>query len=268
MSGYLVGKRAFITGSFQGIGLGIATALASEGADIVLHGLADPSVIASAESAVKSAGAGKVESYVSDLRDVVATEKLIGQILAGGAVDILVNNAGIQYIANLGEMPREKWNDILAINLSSYFDTMRLLLPSMQERGFGRVINISSVHGLVASVSKAPYVAAKHGVIGLTKAAALEFAAVGSADTGGVTVNAICPGWVGTELIEKQIQTRLEKFDGDRVAGIADFLAEKEPSKRMSSPAEVGALALWLCHKSAHNLTGAAIPIDGGWTAQ
>ncbi len=268
MNGFLVGKRAFITGSFQGIGLGIATALASEGVDLVLHGLADPDTIAKAETAVKSAGAGKVESFVSDLRDVAATEVLSDKILAGGPVDILVNNAGIQYISNLGEMPREKWNDILAINLSSYFDTMRLLMPAMREREFGRVINISSVHGLVASVSKAPYVAAKHGVIGLTKAAALEFAAVGSAETGGVTVNAICPGWVATELIEHQIKTRVEKFNGDRVAGIADFLTEKEPSKRMSSASEIGALALWLCHKTAHNVTGASIPIDGGWTAQ
>ncbi len=268
MSGFLTGKRAFITGSFQGIGLGIATALASEGADIVLHGLADQTVITKAENAVRAAGAGKIESHVTDLRDVAATEKLIGQILSTEVVDILVNNAGIQYLGNIGEMPREKWNDIIAINLSSYFDTMRLLMPAMQARGFGRVINISSVHGLVASVSKAPYVAAKHGVIGLTKAAALEFASAGSAQTGGVTVNAICPGWVATELIEFQIKPRIDKFNGDRVAGIADFLTEKEPSKRMSDPSEIGALALWLCQKSAHNLTGASIPIDGGWTAQ
>lgn len=268
MSGFLVGQRAFITGSFQGIGLGIATALASEGAEIVLHGLADAETITNAEKVVKQAGAIMVESYVSDLRDVPATEKFIAEILAQGRVDVLVNNAGIQHTAAIAQMPREKWSDILAINLSSYFDTMRLLLPSMAERGFGRVINIASVHGLVASMAKAPYVAAKHGVVGLTKVAALEYAACGSAESGGVTVNAICPGWVGTDLIEPQIQARVDKFNGDRTAGIADLLSEKQPSRRMSSPADIGALALWLCHKSAHNVTGASIPVDGGWTAQ
>jgi 3-hydroxybutyrate dehydrogenase len=268
MTQFLKGRRAFVTGSFQGIGLGIATALATEGADIVLHGLADPAVVAKAEAAVKAAGAGRIESQVTDLRDSSATEQLIGAILASGPVDILVNNAGIQHTATIAEMPRGKWNDILAINLSSYFDTMRLLLPAMKEYGFGRVINIASVHGLVGSMAKAPYVAAKHGVVGLTKVAALEYASAGSAETGGVTVNAICPGWVGTDLIEPQIQARVEQFHGDRSAAIADLLSEKQPSRRMSSPADIGALALWLCHKSAHNVTGAAIPIDGGWTAQ
>ena len=268
MSGRLAGKRAFITGSFQGIGLGIASALASEGAEIVLLGLGDDVVVAKGEAAVRAAGALRVESYVSDLRDSEATENVIGTILAGGAVDILVNNAGIQHTAHIEQMPRSKWNDIIAINLSSYFDTMRLLLPGMKERGFGRVINIASVHGLVASMAKAPYVAAKHGVIGLTKVAALECADIGSHLNGGLTVNAICPGWVGTELIEPQIQARVDRNGGDRVAGIADLLSEKQPSKRMSSPAEIGALALWLCDSAAHNITGAAIPVDGGWTAQ
>jgi 3-hydroxybutyrate dehydrogenase len=268
MTSRLAGKRAFVTGSFQGIGLGIASALASEGAEIILLGLGDEAVVAKGESAVRAAGANRVESYVSDLRDSEATEKVIAKILTGGAVDILVNNAGIQHTATIEEMPRSKWNDIIAINLSSYFDTMRLLLPQMKERGYGRVINISSVHGLVGSVAKAPYVAAKHGVIGLTKVAALEYAEFGSLTTGGITVNAICPGWVGTELIEPQIQARVDKFGGDRVAGIADLLSEKQPSRRMSSPADIGALALWLCDIAAHNITGAAIPMDGGWTAQ
>ena len=229
----LKGKRAFITGSFQGIGLGIATALAREGADIILHGLADAETIKKAE-----------------------------------AVDILCNNAGIQHTAEIAHMPREKWNDIIAINLSSYFDTMRLLLPQMQARGYGRVINTSSVHGLVASVAKAPYVSAKHGVIGLTKVAALEYAASGNRESGGVTVNAICPGWVETTLIEPQIQARVDMFKGDRAAGIADLLSEKQPTKRMSKPDEIGALVVFLCSPAAHNITGASIPIDGGWTAQ
>jgi 3-hydroxybutyrate dehydrogenase len=264
----LSGKRALITGSFQGIGLGIATSLAAEGAAIVLHGLADDATIAKAEKAVLAAGAAKVESYTSDLRDVGATEALIAKVLANGPVDILCNNAGIQFTAKLDEMPREKWNDIVAINLSSYFDTMRLLLPQMQERGYGRVINTSSVHGLIASVAKAPYVAAKHGVIGLTKVAALEYAASGTRESGGVTVNAICPGWVETTLIEPQIQARVDLHNGDRVAGVADLLSEKQPSHRMSTPEEIGAVAVFLCSRAAHNITGASIPVDGGWTAQ
>ena len=264
----LKGKRAFITGSFQGIGLGIATALAREGADLVLHGLADAETIAKAEAVVKVAGAGTVESHVSDLRNSAATEALIATILSGGPVDILCNNAGIQYTAPIADMPREKWNDIIAINLSSYFDTMRLLLPQMQQRGFGRVINTASVHGLVASVAKAPYVAAKHGVVGLTKSAALEYADSGTRESGGITINAICPGWVETALIEPQIQARVETFKGDRAAGIADLLSEKQPSKRMSTPDEIGALVVFLCSLAAHNITGASIPVDGGWTAQ
>ena len=268
MANSLAGKRAFITGSFQGIGLGIATSLASEGAAIILHGLADAETIAKAEIAVMAAGASKVESHVSDLRDSDATESLIAKILSGGAVDILVNNAGIQHTANIAEMPRSKWNDIIAINLSSFFDTMRLLLPEMAKRGSGRVINIASVHGLVASAAKAPYVAAKHGVVGLTKVAALEYANVGDRNSGGVTINAICPGWVETALIEPQIQARVDQHNGDRAAGIADLLSEKQPSQRMSSPSDIGALALWLCNPAAHNITGAAIPVDGGWTAQ
>jgi 3-hydroxybutyrate dehydrogenase len=264
----LKGKRAFITGSFQGIGLGIATSLAAEGAAIVLHGLADEATIAAAEKAVLAAGAAKVESHVSDLRDAKATEELIAKILANGPVDILCNNAGIQYTATIAEMPREKWNDIVAINLTSFFDTMRLLLPQMKERGYGRVINTASVHGLVASAAKAPYVSAKHGVIGLTKVAALEYAAVGSRETGGLTINAICPGWVETALIEPQIQAKVDLHNGDRAAGIADLLSEKQPSRRMSTPDEIGAIAVFLCSNAAHNITGIDIAVDGGWTAQ
>lgn len=261
-------RRAFITGSFQGIGLGIAKALAADGCSIVLHGIADEAQIANATDAVRAAGAPNVEAHVSDLRDAAATEALVATILAAGPVDILVNNAGIQHTAPLAQMPREKWNDIIAINLSSAFDTMRLLLPQMAERGYGRVLNIASVHGLVASVDKAPYVSAKHGLVGLTRVAALEYAAKGDAAKGGVTINAICPGWVETPLIEPQIQARADKFNGDRHAGIADLLSEKQPSRRLAAPSEIGALASWLCDVRAHNITGTAIPIDGGWTAQ
>jgi 3-hydroxybutyrate dehydrogenase len=264
----LSGKRALITGSFQGIGLGIATSLAAEGAEIILHGLADEATIAKAEKTVMDAGAAKVESHVSDLRDVAATEALIAKILRNGPVDILCNNAGVQHTATIEEMPRAKWDEIIAINLSSYFDTMRLLLPAMKERGYGRVINTSSVHGLVGSVQKAPYVASKHGVIGLTKVAALEYASSGSRDSGGVTVNAICPGWVETTLIAPQIQAKAELHNGDRSAGIADLLSEKQPSHRMSSPKDIGAIVVFLCSNAAHNITGAAISVDGGWSAQ
>lgn len=263
----LKGRRAFITGSFQGIGLGIAKELAKSGADIVLHGLASDSVIADAEREISAYGV-KVESYVSDLRDRSATESIIAKILNAGAVDILCNNAGIQHTAATAEMPVAKWDDIISINLESCFDTMRLLLPQMAERGYGRVINTASVHGLVASVAKAPYVSAKHGVIGLTRVAALEYADKGSRESGGVTVNAICPGWVETALIEPQIQARADKFGGDRVKGIADLLSEKQPSRRLATPEDIGALAVFLCSKAAHNITGAAIPVDGGWTSQ
>lgn len=263
----LIGRRALITGSFQGIGLGIAKSLASAGADILLHGLATPAQITAAEADVMAAGAASVESYVSDLRDTSATEALISKVLAK-PLDILCNNAGIQYTASIENMPREKWDAIIAINLSAVFDTMRLLLPQMAERGYGRVINTASVHGLVASVSKAPYVAAKFGIVGLTKVAALEYAHFGNRESGGVTVNAICPGWVGTALIEPQIQVAVDRNNGDRAAGIAELLREKQPSQRMSSAEDIGALALWLCEKAAHNITGAAIPVDGGWTAQ
>lgn len=268
MSGQLVGKRAFITGSLSGIGLGIAKVFAREGAAIVLHGLGDHAVVEKAVSEVKAAGGTAIESHVTDLRDSAATEKLVSDILKNGEIDILVNNAGIQHTAATVDMPRDKWDDIIAINLSSYFDTLRLLLPHMKNRGHGRVINIASVHGLVASVAKAPYVAAKHGVVGLTKVAALEYAQVGNRDNGGLTINAICPGWVETTLIEPQIQSRVDKHHGDRAAGVADLLSEKQPSLRMSATSDIGELALWLCHKSAHNITGAAIPIDGGWSAQ
>jgi 3-hydroxybutyrate dehydrogenase len=145
---------------------------------------------------------------------------------------------------------------------------MHLLLPQMAKRGSGRVINIASVHGLVASAAKAPYVAAKHGVVGLTKVAALEYAKLGDSNSGGITINAICPGWVETALIEPQIQARVDLHNGDRAAGIADLLSEKQPSQRMSTPSDIGALALWLCNPAAHNITGTAIPVDGGWTAQ
>lgn len=264
----LQGKRAFITGSMQGIGFGIAQTFAAEGCRIVLHGIADEAQIAEAKARILAAGAPDVTAYTADLRDPEATEAMVADILRDGPVDILVNNAGIQFVAPISEMPRSKWNDIIAVNLSSAFDTMRLLLPQMAERGYGRVINIASVHGLVASVEKAPYVSAKHGIVGLTKVAALEYAAKGNPSLGGVTVNAICPGWVETPLIEPQIMARAAKYGNDRDAGVTDLVSEKQPSGRLAAPTDIGALATWLCDTRAHNITGASIPIDGGWSAQ
>ncbi|MFN7293180.1 MAG: SDR family oxidoreductase, partial [Lysobacteraceae bacterium] len=180
----------------------------------------------------------------------------------------LVNNAGVQFTASLGDMPDERWDQIIAINLSACFHAMKAVLPGMQARGFGRVVNIASVHGVVASVAKAPYVAAKHGLVGLSKVAALECAAAGSRESGGVTVNCVCPGWVETALIEPQIAARAAQAGGDRDAGIRALLAEKQPSGRMALPSEIAALVLFLCRREAHNLNGAALPVDGGWTAQ
>jgi 3-hydroxybutyrate dehydrogenase len=203
-----------------------------------------------------------------DLGDPAQVQGMMDDVLGAGPLDILVNNAGIQHTAPLAEMPRAKWDAILAINLSAAFDTMRLALPGMLARGYGRIVNIASVHGVVASVNKAPYVAAKFGLVGLTRVAALEAAQAGTRSSGGVTANCICPGWTETAIIEPQILARAAQFGGDREAGIRDLLHEKQPSGRTSTPDEIAQTVLWLCDPAAHNLTGAAIPIDGGWTAQ
>ena len=265
--GSLAGRNALVTGSVQGIGLAIARALAAEGAAIGLHGLADAAQVAASTAVLREAGAPDVRFFDADLRDEAAVDAMMEQAL-DWRTDILVNNAGIQHAVPLAEMPTQKWNDILAINLSAAFHTMRVAMPGMAARGYGRVVNIASVHGLVASVEKAPYVASKFGLVGLSRVAALEYAAKGSAKTGGVTVNCICPGWTETAIIGPQVEARAALFGGDRDAAIADLLKEKQPSRRTSDPAEIGALAAWLCARQAHNITGTAIPVDGGWTAQ
>jgi len=261
---FLAGRTALVTGSTSGIGLAVAKTLATAGAHVIVHGLGSADEIAQAEQSVRDAGAASVRFLPGNLADPAAIDTLMRE---AGALDILVNNAGIQHTAPLAEMPAAQWDRILAINLSAVFHTLRLALPGMAQRGFGRVINIASVHGLVASVHKAPYVAAKHGVVGLSKVAALEYAAQGDRNGGGITINCICPGFVETALIEPQIQARAMNHGGDREAGIRDLLGEKQPSLRMTLPEEIGALALWLCRREAHNLNGAAIPVDGGWTA-
>lgn len=264
----LQGKTALVTGSVQGIGLAVAKALAGAGARVAVHGLATPEQAAAVEADLQAAGAPETRFFDADLLDWTRIDPMMDAVADWGGADIVVNNAGIQQTVSLADAKPETWNAILAVNLSAAFHTMRRALPVMAERGYGRVVNIASVHGLVASVNKAPYVSAKFGLIGLSRVAALEYAAVGSRETGGVTVNCICPGWTETAIIEPQIQARAAAHGGDRTAGIADLLAEKQPSRRTSDPAEIGAVALWLCSPMSHNITGIAVPVDGGWTAQ
>jgi 3-hydroxybutyrate dehydrogenase len=268
MTDTLKGRTALVTGSTSGIGLAIARALGGAGARVAVHGLATPDEAAKAVAEVKAAGAPDARFFEGDLRDPDAIAAMVDAVGAWGAVDILVNNAGMQKTVTLAEADRRTWDAVIALNLSAPFHAMRLCLPGMAERGYGRVINIASVHGLVASVAKAPYVSSKFGLVGLTKVAALEYAACGSRESGGVTVNAICPGWVETALIEPQIHARAQQAGGDRAAGVKALVAEKEPSMRMADPDDIGALALFLCGRAAHNITGASLPVDGGWTAQ
>ncbi|MCP5038633.1 MAG: SDR family oxidoreductase [Rhodobacteraceae bacterium] len=264
----LTGKTALVTGSAQGIGLAVAKALAAAGARIAVHGLPGEAAADAACRELVEAGAPDAKFFGYNVMDPAAIDELAEDVAAWGGADILVNNAGIQHTAPLADMPPEKWEAIIAINLSSAFYTMRAMMPEMARRGYGRVVNIASVHGLVASKEKAPYVAAKFGLVGLSRVAALEYAAQGDKSKGGVTVNCIAPGWTETALIGPQIEARAAAHGGDRDAGIADLLAEKQPSQRISDPSEIGALALWLCSPVAHNVTGTTIPIDGGWTAQ
>jgi 3-hydroxybutyrate dehydrogenase len=268
MNGELKGRTALVTGSVQGIGLAVAKSLAEAGARIALHGLADQAQIKAAEAELRAAGAPEVQFFEGDMRDAAAIEALVNAVEAWGGVDILVNNAGIQRTASLKDVTPEIWDAIIAVNLSGAYHTMHHVMPKMAARGYGRVINIASVHGLVASKDKAPYVAAKFGLVGLSRVAALEYATAGDRQSGGVTVNCICPGWTETAIIEPQVAARAADFGGDRDAGIASLLAEKQPSQRLSDPSEIGALAVWLCARVAHNVTGTAIPVDGGWTSQ
>lgn len=268
MAKTLAGRTALITGSVSGIGLAIAKAYAANGARLVLHGLATAEQGQQAVDEVCAAGAPEACFFDHDLRDPAAIEALMTAANAWGPVDVLVNNAGVQKTTSIADATAEVWDLVIGVNLSACFHTMHHAMPGMAERGFGRVINIASVHGLVASKDKSPYVSAKFGLVGLSKVAALEYAAVGSRDTGGVTVNCICPGWTETGLIEPQVQARAALHGGDRDAGVADLLSEKQPSLRMTDPEDLAELAVWLCAKAAHNINGAAIPVDGGWTAQ
>ncbi len=266
--GFLSGRTALVTGSVQGIGLSIACALASQGVRVGLHGLADAAAIDTALRAASDAGAPEVRFFAGDLRDPGAIDAMMDAVGDWGAADIVVNNAGVQRVAALAAVTRSLWDDVIGVNLSAAYQTMHRALPVMAERRYGRVINIASVHGLVGSIDKAPYVASKFGLVGLSKAAALEYAAVGSRDSGGVTVNCLCPGWTETPLLGPQLDARATALGGSRDDAVASLLAEKQPSRRVSQPADIASLAVWLCGRSAHNVTGTALPVDGGWTAQ
>ncbi|WP_296650760.1 3-hydroxybutyrate dehydrogenase [Paraburkholderia sp.] len=255
----LAGKTAVVTGSTSGIGLGIATALARAGANIVLNGFGDP---AAALAQIEATGV-RVAHHNADMSRPEDIEALvIFAVTTFGSLDILVNNAGIQYVETIEHFPVERWDQIIAINLSATFHATRTALPLMRDAGWGRVINIASVHGLVGSVGKSAYVAAKHGVIGLTKVAALETA------RSGVTVNAICPGWVLTPLVQKQIDDLAHRETISTEDATLKLLGEKQPSARFASVEQIGGVAVFLCSEAASEMRGAEIKVDGGWSAQ
>lgn len=255
-------RIALVTGSTSGIGLAVAEALAQAGCRIMLNGLGAPEQIESARAKVAAHGV-EVDFHGADLSKAESVEALIRATEARfGRLDILVNNAGIQHTARIEDFPAERWDAILAINLSATFHALRCALPGMQARGYGRIINIASVHGLVASVEKSAYVAAKHGIVGLTKVTALENAEAN------ITCNAICPGWVLTPLVQKQIDARAEREGLDAAAAERALLAEKQPSLRFTRPEDIGGAAVFLCSPAADNVTGTTLTLDGGWTAR
>ena len=255
----LKGKTALVTGSTSGIGLGTALALAHQGANIVLNGFGDTK---GPQDAVKALGV-RAGYHGADMSKPADIEAMMAYAASEfGGVDILVNNAGIQHVAAVEDFPPERWEAIIAINLSSAFHTTRLAIPAMRKKNWGRVINIASAHGLVASAQKSAYVAAKHGIVGFTKAAALETA------TSGITVNAICPGWVLTPLVQKQIDDRAKREGISVAQASSDLLREKQPSLQFTTPEQLGELAVFLCSPAADNVRGVAWAVDGGWTAQ
>ena len=255
----LQGKTALVTGSTSGIGLGIAQALAAQGANIVLNGFGDTD---GPQAAIAALGV-QVAYHGADMSRPEDIEAMMTYAASTfGRVDILVNNAGIQHVARIENFPPERWDAIIAINLSSAFHATRLALPAMREANWGRIINLASVHGLVASAEKSAYVAAKHGLVGLTKVTALENA------TTGVTCNAICPGWVLTPLVQKQVDARAAAQGMSNDAATRQLLGEKEPSMQFTTPAELGALAVFLCSSAGNNVRGVAWNMDGGWAAQ
>ena len=258
----LKGKTALVTGSTSGIGLGLALGLARSGANVMLNGFGDVDVAKRQVTDAAQHGA-RVSYHGADMSKPHEIEAMVQACEAEfGALDVLVNNAGIQHVAAIQDFPVERWDAVIAINLSSAFHTMRAALPGMQRRNWGRVLNIASVHGLVGSAQKSAYVAAKHGIVGLTKVAALENA------TTGVTINAICPGWVLTPLVQKQVDARAAQAGISQDEAKRQLLAEKQPSLQFTTPEELAGLALFLCSPAADNIRGVAWNVDGGWVAQ
>ena len=259
----LKGKVALVTGSTSGIGLGIARALAAQGADIVMNGFGDAGAIEKLRSGFESEFKVRAIYSGADMSKPAQIEAMVKEATAKlGRIDILVNNAGIQHVSPIQNFPPEKWDAVVAINLSSAFHSIRVALPQMLERNWGRIINIASAHGLVASVDKVAYVAAKHGLVGLTKVVALETAKTG------VTCNAICPGWVLTPLVQAQIDARARNENIPVEKAKMELLGEKQPSLEFVTPEQLGGLAVFLCSDSAAQLRGQALAVDGGWTAQ
>jgi len=262
-SSMLSGKTALVTGSTSGIGLGIARSLAEQGANIVFNGFGDAQQIEKLYVEVGSEFGVQTAYHNADMSKPAEIEAMMNFALEKfGGVDILVNNAGIQHVANVDEFPVEKWDAILAINLTSAFHTTRLALPGMKGKNWGRIINLASVHGLVGSSGKSAYVAAKHGLVGFTKVTALE-----NAHTG-VTCNAICPGWVLTPLVQKQVDDRAARDGLSNDAARKALLAEKQPSGEFVTPEELGALAVFFCSPAGDQVRGVAWNMDGGWAAQ
>ncbi len=259
----LAGRLALVTGSTSGIGLGMARALARQGVDVVLNGFGDPGEIERLRAGLASEFGVRVEYEPADLGKTAEVEALVSRIVGRhGAIDILVNNAGIQYVAPIEQFPPERWDAVIALNLSAAFHAIRCALPAMKQRNWGRIVNIASAHGLVASVEKVAYVAAKHGLVGLTKTVALETARTG------ITCNAICPGWVLTPLVQKQIDARAAAGGLTQEAARAQLLGEKQPSMDFVTPEQLGELCVFLCSDAAAQVRGAAWAMDGGWTAQ
>jgi 3-hydroxybutyrate dehydrogenase len=255
----LKGKTALVTGSTSGIGLGIAKALAEQGANIMMNGFGEKDA---AIAEVKAFGV-EVDYHGADMSKPAEIEAMMQAAEKRfGAVDILVNNAGIQHVANVEDFPVDRWDAIIAINLSSAFHTTRMALPGMKQRNWGRIINLASVHGLVASAQKSAYVAAKHGIVGLTKVTALETAQTG------VTCNAICPGWVLTPLVQKQVDARADKDKVSNEEAKKRLLSEKQPSGEFVTPDQLAALAVFFCSPAATQIRGVAWNMDGGWVAQ